>query len=201
MEEPILVTGANGFIGRRLVEQLLDEERDTHAFLLKGTALPPEWACRPWLHDLIAALHQGPAIIGHGNLNAGLVYVDNLVGLMIRAAEAPHAVGHTYNAAEDCPTTWRQYVTDIARLAKAPPPRSIPLWAARPAAHLMEAAGKLLHRRQRPQLTREALQLVGSHLDIPIHKARAELNYQPRVSYEQGLAQVEEYWKRHEQSF
>jgi 2-alkyl-3-oxoalkanoate reductase len=330
MEEPILVTGANGFIGRRLVEQLLDEGRDTHAFLLKGTALPPEWAgratvhwgditaadslhaaaksartifhlaavvgdwgaeqlfqsitvtgtrnvldaarhkqakvilassiavyghqlgnlpcseslahgrpqgpygrskqaqevlaqqyaaahqlpiviirpanvygpaCRPWLHDLIDALHQGPAIIGHGNLNAGLVYVDNLVGLMIRAAEAPHAVGHTYNAAEDCPITWRQYVTDIARLAKAPPPRSIPLWAARPAAHLMEAAGKLLRRRQRPQLTREALQLVGSHLDIPIHKARAELNYQPRVSYEQGLAQVAEYWKRLEQAF
>lgn len=324
METPILVTGANGFIGRRLVQRLLDEGLETHAFLLHDTAVPPEWAgralvhwgniaaaerveavakpartifhlaavvgdwgprqwfqsitvdgtrhvleaarrqqakvilassiavyghqlgggpcheglahgraqgpygwskqaqerlaqqyalehqvpivtvrpanvygpaCRPWLHDLAAALRRGPAIIGHGRQNAALIHVDNVVELMLRAAAAPQAYGQVYNAAEDCPTSWRQYMTDIARITQAPPPRSIPRWAARPAAQIMEASGKLLRRRQRPQLTREALQLVGSHLDIPIHKARTELGYQPLVSYEQGLAAIEQYWR------
>ncbi|MCB0566854.1 MAG: NAD-dependent epimerase/dehydratase family protein [Phaeodactylibacter sp.] len=151
--------------------------------------------CRPWVHELILAMQQWPVLIGNGNNNAGLVYVDNLVELMVLAANTPKAIGHVYNAAEDNPTNWKQYTTDLAKLAGIAPPRSVAPWIARLLAALMEKIWKWLGVKSRPHLTKEALNLVTANYDIPIHKARQELGYEPVVPYEEGMKHIEDYFR------
>jgi len=46
LAEPVLVTGATGFIGRRLVRRLLDEGYAVRAFVLPADAIPIEWGDR-----------------------------------------------------------------------------------------------------------------------------------------------------------
>lgn len=149
--------------------------------------------CRPWVHELVQAMRKGPVLISRGESNAGLIYVDNVVELMVLAAGNPKAVGQVYNAAEDNPATWKEYTSHLAKMAGLPPPRALPYWLARPATHFLENTWKWLKIRSRPQLTREALNLVTANYDLPINKAKEELGYEPVVGFEEGMRQVEDY--------
>ncbi len=149
---------------------------------------------KPWVHDVVDQLKSGmPALIGGGDLNAGLVHVENVVDIFVRAASTPAAVGRAYNACDGSEITWRQYFTDLAKLAGVKPPGSIPRLAAVLGAYACEATWWLLHLKQRPPLTREALNLVGSHHRVPIERARDELGYVARVDYATGIQSVAKY--------
>jgi nucleoside-diphosphate-sugar epimerase len=50
-----------------------------------------------------------------------------------------------------------------------------------------------LRRSQRPPITREALNLVGSNHRVPIARARADLGYEPLVTYKQAMAEIAQY--------
>ena len=86
-------------------------------------------------------------------------------------------------------------VPDMATLAGAGPPSSIPHAVARVAARGMETAFRAARLKGRPPITREALNLVGSHHRVPIDRARRDLGYQPVVGYEDGMRAVEAYLK------
>ncbi len=149
---------------------------------------------KPWVHDLVAQLRSGrPALIGGQPRNAGLCHVENVVQVLVRAAASPRAVGRAYNACDGSDVTWERYVTDVARLAGTDPPRTVSPLAARIGARVGEAVFRLLRRKRRPPITREALNLVGSNHRVPIDRARAELGYEPRVPYEDGIEQVAAY--------
>jgi nucleoside-diphosphate-sugar epimerase len=148
----------------------------------------------PWVDKVAEVLQAGqPALIGHGRLDAGLTYVDNVVDVLVRVAERPATVGRTYNASDDNGVTWLRYFTELAELLHAPPPKRVPRRLAAIAAAGMDGAWKLLRRADRPPLTRESLNLVGSHHRIPIDKARLELDYEPPVSYQDGMLAVGHY--------
>lgn len=152
---------------------------------------------RPWVDMVVTQLQAGePALVGDGRRCAALVYVDNVVDVFVRAAGNPAAVGRAYNAGEDNGVTWLRYFTELARLAGAPKPKPIPDWVARAAARTLEGSYRLLRKRDRPPITREALNLVGSHHRIPIKRARKELGYEPAVSYAEGMKAVAEYLQR-----
>jgi len=68
----------------------------------------------------------------------------------------------------------------------------LPLPLAKLAAHACEGLWSALGRTSRPPVTREALNLVGSHHRIPIDRARRELGFEPKVGYEEGMARVKE---------
>jgi nucleoside-diphosphate-sugar epimerase len=125
--------------------------------------------------------------------NAGLAYVDNVVEVMVRAAGAAAGPGDVFNACDELPVTWCRYLGDLARLAGAPPPRSVPGWLAWPLAMAMEQGGRILGLKSRPPLTREAVHLVSSDHDLPMDRAREQLGYSKLVNYEQGLAAVARY--------
>ncbi|MBL8056037.1 MAG: NAD(P)-dependent oxidoreductase [Anaerolineales bacterium] len=174
--------------GQETVTWELAAERD-----LKVTVIRPAnvfgAGCRPWVREAAAELRRGvPALVGGGDLDAGLCYVDNLVDLLILAAGHPAAIRRTYNACDDSGITWRQYFTDLARLSGAPRPRSIPRRLAGAAAPLAEALWRWRKAAGRPPLTREALNLVGANNRVPIERARSELGYAPRVDYAQAMA-------------
>lgn len=144
----------------------------------------------PWVNDLTDHLRRGlPSLIGGGHGDAALLHVENLVDLLL-AARAAEARGRAYNACDPPGITWRRYLTDLAALAGAPAPRSIPKPLAALAACLGEPLWRLLRRASRPPLTAESLNLVGANLRIPTDRAHHELGWRPALSYEQGLASV-----------
>ncbi len=149
---------------------------------------------RPWVDMAIAQLQGGgPMLIGDGEQHAGLVYVDNVVDLFVRAAERPASVGRTYNACDDNGITWRRYFSDLAQLAGASPPKAINKRLATIAAGGAETAFRLLRRAERPPITREALNLVSANHRVPITRARNELGYEPRVGYKDAMKAIAAY--------
>lgn len=148
---------------------------------------------RPWVEMAIEQLKSGaPALIGRGDQNAGLCYVDNAADAFVRAALTPSSAGRAYNVSDASDITWRRYFEDLARASGSRPPGSLPLPLAKIAARACERAWSALKLKGRPPVTREALNLVGSHHRIPIDRARRELGFEPKVGYDEGMARVKE---------
>jgi nucleoside-diphosphate-sugar epimerase len=151
---------------------------------------------KPWVHEVANVLRRGqPALIDGGNYVPGLVYVDNLVDLILLAASHPQALGRAYNGYDGTTTTLRQYFTDLAQIVGAPPPRSMPRWAAGLLAAVIEPAWKLLRIQSRPLLTRDSLRLISANYQISIERAQIELGFRPRVTYAEGIRRIAEYWR------
>ncbi|MEM1181616.1 MAG: NAD(P)-dependent oxidoreductase [Acidobacteriota bacterium] len=148
----------------------------------------------PWVEMVLPLLRtRQVTLIGGGDFDAGLSHVDNLVELMTLALDKPAAIGRTYNGADGFGVTWRRYFNDLARLARAPQPRSVPRAVALPLAVASEALWRLMPilriqpTAQRPPITREAINLVGSACRIPVDRAIRELGYRPQVDYGRAL--------------
>ena len=149
----------------------------------------------PWVDKVVEVLKSGqPSIVGDGRYAAGLTYVDNVVDVMLRAAERPATVGRIYNASDDNGVTWLRYFTELAEMVGAPAPKHLLRPLARVAAHGLDATWSLLKRSDRPPITREAFNLVGSHHRILIAKARHELGYEPRVKYNEAMLTMRTYF-------
>lgn len=144
-----------------------------------------------WVEELAELLQRKmPTVIGRGEGGAGLCYVHNLVDILIRAATTEKAIRRVYNAADGSDVTWKGYVTDLAAQAGAPPPRSVHAGLAWKLAPWLERAWRLVRARNRPPLTREALNLAGSDLRIPVDRARDELGFTPVASYDEAMTAV-----------
>jgi len=151
-------------------------------------------ASGPWLYDVVNVLKSGaPGLIDGGHGNAGLAYVDNVADMLILAAAAEHAVGRAYNAADDLKVTWQQYFTDIAHMIGIREPKSIPYPLAKMGAYFFEAVWKFFDLNRRPPITHEALNLISSDNRIPIERARKELNFEPKISYAEGIQEIKVY--------
>jgi nucleoside-diphosphate-sugar epimerase len=151
----------------------------------------------PWVDKVVEALHAAqPMLIGDGRKDAALTYVDNVVDVFVRAARHPPSIGRVYNASDDNNITWLRYFTELAVLIDAPKPKSLNAYLAAVAARGAETAFRLLRKRERPPITREALNLVGSHHRVPITRARKDLGYEPAVGYKEAMAQIGNYLER-----
>jgi len=149
---------------------------------------------KPWVEEVARLLTAGrPALVDGGGQNAGLVFVDNVVDVMVRAAGGAASAGDVFNACDELPVTWARYFGDLARIVHANPPRSVPGWVARPMASIMEASGRVLGLKSRPPLTREALHLVSAHHEVPASRARDRLGHRTLVNYDAGMAEVAEW--------
>ena len=149
---------------------------------------------KPWVEELSKELKKGvPALVSGGDFDAGLVHVDNVIEIMIRAARCAAAKGQIFNAADEEGVTWKRYMTDIGAICGAPAPRSMPKALARYLAFTLERSYKVLKISTRPPITFEALNLIGSKHDIDMSKTKHDLGYSVVTSYAQGLSEVKDY--------
>ena len=152
---------------------------------------------RPWVEMVLPLLRRREfTLIAGGNHNAGLCHVENLVEMLMLAGSRAEAIGRVYNACDPWEISWKRYFSDLARFVEAPPPRSLPRFLAKPTAALCERWWRWTKRPGRPPMTLEALNLAGSNHQIPIDRARDELGYEPRISYEEAIAELEEHLGR-----
>lgn len=152
----------------------------------------------PWMNDLVKHLRSRmPSLVGNGNQNAGLCYVENFIDLLIMLANHPKAIGKVYNVCDNSDISWKQYFNDISKITKSPTPYGIPLWLARVGAGFSERVWKLLRLHTRPPITRESINLVGSNHNVPIKRAQNDLGYVPRVSYETAINEIRDWYQSH----
>ena len=151
---------------------------------------------KPWVHQVARNLLSGkPTLINGGNYNPGLIYVENLVDILVRAASLSQAQGRCYNGYDGTLVTLRQYFTDLARIIGAPPPTVMPGWLAKVLAAVIGPVWSILNVQSRPLLTNDSLRMISSDYQISTDRVRDELGFAPLVSYEEGLRRVEAYWR------
>jgi nucleoside-diphosphate-sugar epimerase len=137
--------------------------------------------------------------LGGGRRAMNTIYVGNLVDAALLAAEKPEAVGQVYNLTDGEAVSKRRFVEATADGVGVPrPPRlGLPLWAARAAAAWLEGRARRRGDKEPPRLTQGRLKFLGLNLDFSIEKAKRELGYRPRVSFDEGMRETTEWYKRH----
>jgi nucleoside-diphosphate-sugar epimerase len=138
---------------------------------------------------LIEAIRVGRfRYFGSGEQAMNSIYVGNLVEAILLAAAKPEAIGQVYNLTDDEPTSKRRFVGTVARLAGLPEPtRSIPLGFAKFLAGLLEAIARLTGKRTAPLVNQARVKFLGLNLDFSCEKAKRELGYHPRWSFDEAM--------------
>ena len=156
--------------------------------------------CRPsWLYGprdrasmprLIHAIAAGQGkLLGDGSNRLNLTYAGNEAEGCILAANHPQAVGEAYNLSNDGVITLAEYFGKIAASIGAKPvTRKVPYKLAYNVAFLMELFGHMVGQKKPPLVTRYSVWLMGRRCFFSSEKARTQLNWQPTVGYDEGIA-------------
>lgn len=123
-----------------------------------------------------------PVIFGKGDGYAYPVYVDNLVDALILAGSQPGAAGEDFNIV-DGPVTWREWFGAYGRLAGRRPV-AVPLWVGHAALRAAEILPVGLG------VDRNLFAYYTARTVFPTDKARQLLGYEPRVSFDEGIARA-----------
>jgi len=162
---------------------------------LAATVIRPTNVTGPgsiWVRDIVERyLNSKVPLIDNGRHSASLIYVENLVDGMVLAGTQEVAAGKTYHFRDDWKVTWKQYVEDLGDMVGKKPAFNLPYKVAWPAALALDKI--LTPLGVRPPATRQAVALMGRNLDIDTSKARRELGWKTRVSYEEAMQRIRQW--------
>ncbi|NJM66115.1 MAG: NAD-dependent epimerase/dehydratase family protein [Acaryochloris sp. RU_4_1] len=134
------------------------------------------WVMRPlklMQQKKFVLINGGRGIINH-------VYIDNLIDSIFLALEK-EVYGEAFNITDGCQTTWKEYYLQLAAIGGMPKPISMPAFLVKKAAQLQS---------KEANISPEAIPFVTRLHPYSIAKAQRVLGYQPRVSFDQGLART-----------
>lgn len=136
--------------------------------------------------------------IGGGKGAMNTIYVGNLIDAIFLALDHPKAVGQVYNLTDGETVSKRRFIEAIVNGLGLPQPPglSVPLWLAKMIAKVMESRARRKGATKAPKLTQARLKFLGLNLDFSIEKAKRELGYQPRVSFDQGIQETIAWYKQ-----
>ena len=170
-----------------------------HEGKVAGTVIRPTNVIGPgsvWVRDAVDTLRKPffPLIDG-GRWSASLLYVENLVDALFLAGTKEEARGQTYHVMDDYDVTWSQYFSDIAELIGKPITRttflSIPFGVAWQLAGLLGGVTSTLG--WKTSLTRHSVAMMGRNNDLDTSKARRELGWKTRVSYDEAKEHIRDW--------
>lgn len=126
--------------------------------------------------------------IDGGRYLTSTCHVDNVCEGLVLAAERGRP-GEIYFVTDGPPHEFRTLVSALLETQHVTPPtRSIPRWLARAFARTTDALYRALRIQKRPPLPYASFLLVGQEVTVDDTKARRELGYEGRVTFEAGLA-------------
>jgi nucleoside-diphosphate-sugar epimerase len=143
------------------------------------------------LPEMIRMIEAGRfAWIGGGDNLTAITHVDNVVEGLLLAAERGRP-GEAYFVTDGDPVVMREFITELlATQGVEPPDRNLPSWLGGAVAVGSETAWRLLPLPGSPPLNRFSYWILTQECTIDISKAREELDYEPVVSKEEGLAEL-----------
>jgi 2-alkyl-3-oxoalkanoate reductase len=192
-DDPVRKTGIPYADAKQEAEKLVWKYHEAEA--LEGTVFRPTNVIGPgsvWVRDIIDTLRNGilPLFDG-GRYSASLVYVDNLVDGIVLASTLDIGSGRTYQFRDDWDVTWKHYLSDLGAVVDKKPRGSIPFRVIWPLAFLFEKALSELN--VKPPATRHIVGLMGRDLDVDNTRAKEELGWRTRVSYEEAMQRITEW--------
>ncbi len=143
------------------------------------------------LPEMIRMVEAGRfAWIGGGRSLTATTHVENVVEGLLLAAQKGRP-GEAYFVTDGGAVVMREFVTELlATQGVEPPDRSLPAWLAGALAVGSETAWRLLPLPGSPPLNRFSYWLLTQECTIDISKARRELDYEPIVSKQDGMAEL-----------
>jgi polyketide synthase len=150
-----------------------------------------------WLEEPVRMIEKGKMfLLGGGQGTCHPCYIENLIDAMLLSAVHPAAVGRGYIVFDGASISFREYFNSLAHLAGKPPiRRSIPMPLAHAIAAVCEGAARLQRTasspsRQRPLLTRTAIQMVTTRSRTSSQRIQDELGYKPRYSFGSAIDEL-----------
>lgn len=167
---------------------------------LPVTMVYPCWIYGPgdktFIPHLADAVIKGEMVFFRKNAIVWPTYIENLVDLLMLIAEDERAVGNGYLVHDGESTTLEEFTNRLAREIGAKEVKlHLPYGVVYVAAVLMEFFGKLFKKKERPLLTTYTVKNLGSQLKFSIDKAKRELNWMPKISYDEGFKHTMEWFK------
>jgi nucleoside-diphosphate-sugar epimerase len=134
---------------------------------------------------------------GGGRTALNTIFVRNLVDAVFLAVDQTQAVGQTYNLTDGEFVTKKRFIQAIADAMGLPHPRlTPPMWLAKIVTWTAEGIARLRGATEAPRFNFASLKFLGLNLDFSIDKARRELGYRPRVSFDDGIAETMAWYKQ-----
>jgi nucleoside-diphosphate-sugar epimerase len=157
------------------------------------TVVRPSWIYGPRDRVTIprllpALLEQRVPILGRGDNLLNIIYAGDVAAGAILAANHPAALGEAYNLSSTGEITQRDLVNALTDALSLPRIRKrVPYFLVMRFAFLSEMLARMLRRPDPPTITRRAVALVGRPARYSVAKARAQLEWQPRVAVAEGV--------------
>jgi nucleoside-diphosphate-sugar epimerase len=126
------------------------------------------------------------------------IYVGNLVDAVFLAIDNPAAVGQAYNLTDGERVTKQRFFEAVCNGLNLPKPHQrLPRWLAALAVRgLRWQQRRALRKGKKPWLTPAQYKFLLLNLDFSIDKAKRELGYQPRFSFDQGIQETIAWYKQ-----
>lgn len=189
-EDPVRKTGIPYADAKQEAEKVVWSYHGRGA--VRGTVFRPANVVGPgsvWVKDTIDNfLNSFVPLFDGGRYSASLVYVDNLVDGIIRAATMDVGIGRTYQFRDDWEVTWKEYLTDLGAMVGKRPSINLPFRLIWPLSFLFEKTVSELNRK--PPATRHIVGLLGRDNDIDTSRAREELGWRTAVSYPEAMERI-----------
>ena len=146
----------------------------------------------PNFRRVAEALKKGMfPLVGGGKAVLNTAYSENLVNGLWLAGTVPQAAGRTYVLADAGAPSWKVVLTELAALLHAPAPRlSLPGSLTEPLGEAVERIYGLVGTKREPLLTRYRGALMRRDVHFSTAAAERELEYHPRISWQEGLART-----------
>jgi nucleoside-diphosphate-sugar epimerase len=144
---------------------------------------------RTIMPKLIDYLRNKPVLVKNFDPVIGLIHVDDLAELCLKAAQNPSSAGQAYNASSDEDvrlSTLSEAICDHLGIER--PKRRIPFWLAKLIVKLSESYAKLTH--SEPLMSQGALEFLTLDQRFDISKAQRELGWSPKVRFAQGIREA-----------
>ncbi len=132
-------------------------------------------------------------LVGRGDGLCNPAYIDNLVDLVLLAAENDQAIGQAFIGSDGVGVPWREFYGAYARMLGVRRLNAVPLAAARLIAWLAEGAARVTG--GRPFVTRQSVEFYSHRVVYDIAHVRRILGYEPRVSFVEGMRRTERWLK------
>jgi nucleoside-diphosphate-sugar epimerase len=143
------------------------------------------------LPQLVAAVRAGRfRWISGGRYLTSATHVSNVCEALILAAERGRG-GEIYFATDGPPIEFRKFVTALLETQGVRPGRrSLPRSFAFTLAKSIESIWTALHIKAAPPITRMVVKMMGEEVTLNDSKARRELGYSGRISFEEGIRRM-----------
>lgn len=134
---------------------------------------------------------------GGGRAALNTIFIRNLVDAVFLAVDQTQAVGQVYNLTDGEFVSKRRFIEAVADAFELPHPTlTPPLWIAKAIARTCESYARMRGAAEAPRFNLTTLKFLGLNLDFSIDKARRDLGYRPRHTFDDAISETMAWYKQ-----